>query len=95
MAFRPRANMSNISFAMGTFSYLRQSRHFPNIPRIKVLLFGLFRNEVKSHAIYYFYRYKWLKLANFVNVIILLKGTISGISCIFTHIFVNINYMKR
>ena len=37
-----------------------------------------------------FQRNKWLKLALFVNMIILVKATIIGISRISTHIFVNI-----
>ena len=41
----------------------------------------------------YFQRYEWLQLTIFVNMIILLEATISGISCISTHIFVNINYI--
>ena len=36
----------------------------------------------------YFQRCEWLKLAISVNMIILVKATMSGIS---THIFVNIN----
>ena len=39
----------------------------------------------------YFQIYRQLKLAIFVNMIILVKGTLSGKSCISTHIFVNIN----
>ena len=35
-------------------------------------------------------RYKWFKLAIFVNMIILLKANLSGISYISFHIFVNI-----
>ena len=39
----------------------------------------------------YFMRYNWLKLAISVNMIILLKATMNGISYISTHIFVNTN----
>ena len=39
----------------------------------------------------HFQRYRQLKLAIFVNMIILVKGTLIGESCISIHVFVNIN----
>ena len=57
------------------------------------IIFGLFRNKVKVMQVKYVQRYKWLKLTIFVNMIILQKATMSGISYISTHIFVNINYI--
>ena len=39
----------------------------------------------------YFLIYNWLKLAISVNLTILLKATMNGISYISTHIFVNTN----
>ena len=58
-------------------------------------MFGFIEIKLKAIKVKYLLQYKWLKLVISANMIVLLKATMSGISCISTYIFVNINcYIK-